>query len=69
MNRTSEAVLTASEALKTILHRIEVGEGTLGQLSANPALYENLTAALESIKALTDDLRENPKRYVRFELF
>ena len=69
VNRTSEAVLTASEALQTILHRIEVGEGTLGQLSTNPALYENLTSALESIRALTDDLRENPKRYVRFELF
>lgn len=69
VNRTSEAVLSASQTLQLILRRIEAGEGTLGQLSTNPAVYDNLAAALESIRLLTDDLRANPKRYVRFQLF
>jgi phospholipid/cholesterol/gamma-HCH transport system substrate-binding protein len=69
VNRTSEVVLSASEALNTILGRIEEGEGTLGQLSSNPALYETLVATLESVKALTDDLKENPGRYVKIEIF
>ena len=69
VNRTSEVVLSASEALNTILRRMEEGEGTLGQLSANPALYEALLATLESVKALTDDLKENPGRYVKIEIF
>jgi phospholipid/cholesterol/gamma-HCH transport system substrate-binding protein len=69
VNRTSEVVLGASEALNTILRRMEEGEGTLGQLSANPVLYETLVATLESVKALTDDLKENPGRYVKIEIF
>ena len=69
VNRTSEVVLRASESLQTILLRIEAGEGTLGQLSTNSLLYETLTEALESVRLLTDDIRENPGRYVKFEIF
>jgi phospholipid/cholesterol/gamma-HCH transport system substrate-binding protein len=69
VNRTSQVVLGASEALQTILQRMEAGEGTLGQLSANPALYETLIATLESVKALTDDIKENPGNYVKIEIF
>lgn len=69
VNRTSEAVLAASEALHGILARMEAGEGTLGQLSRNPALYENLTATLESVRALADDLKANPGRYLTVEIF
>jgi phospholipid/cholesterol/gamma-HCH transport system substrate-binding protein len=69
VNRTSEVVLLASASLQTILQRIEEGEGTLGQLSTNPALYETLAEALESIRLLTDDIRANPGRYVKIEIF
>ena len=48
---------------------MDSGEGTLGQLSTNPALYENLAAALESVRLLTEDIRENPGRYVKIEIF
>ena len=69
VNRTSEVVFRASEALQTILQRMEAGEGTLGQLSANPILFETLIQTLESVRLLTDDIRENPRRYVRIEIF
>ena len=69
VNRTSEVVLGASEALQTILRRIEAGEGTLGQLSSNSALHDTLIDTLESVKALTDDIKENPGKYVKIEIF
>lgn len=69
VNRTSEVVLEASEALQVVLQRMETGEGTLGQLSANPALYDSLMETLESVRRLTEDLRENPGRYVKIEIF
>lgn len=69
VNRTSELVLRASESLQTILLRIEAGEGTLGQLSTNSVLYETLTETLESVRLLADDIRENPGRYVKIEIF
>jgi phospholipid/cholesterol/gamma-HCH transport system substrate-binding protein len=69
VNRTSQVVLQASQALQEILRRMEAGEGTLGQLSANPELYDKLTATLESIRLLATDVRENPGRYVKIEIF
>jgi phospholipid/cholesterol/gamma-HCH transport system substrate-binding protein len=69
VNQTSSVILRVSGSLETILLRMENGEGTLGQLSANPALFENLNAALESARLLTDDIRENPGRYVKIEIF
>jgi len=69
VNQTSQVVLQASRALQAILDRMESGEGTLGQLSTNPELYDQLTATLESIRLLATDLRENPGRYVKIEIF
>lgn len=67
--QTSQTLLRASGSLETILHRMEAGEGTLGQLSTDSTLYDNLTQALESVRALADDIRENPGRYVKIEIF
>jgi phospholipid/cholesterol/gamma-HCH transport system substrate-binding protein len=69
VNRTSETILRASSSLETVLERLEAGEGTLGQLSVNPALYENLNQTLESLRLLVEDVKENPGRYVRVEIF
>jgi phospholipid/cholesterol/gamma-HCH transport system substrate-binding protein len=69
VNRTSEVLHRAAGALDTILGRIERGEGTLGQLSANSDLYETLTEAAESVELLLTDIRENPGRYLKVEIF
>ncbi len=69
VNRTSEALLAATASLQTILGRLERGEGTLGQLSTNRELYDNLSEAARSIRTLADDIRTNPGRYVKIEIF
>lgn len=69
VNRTSEVILSATNSLEAILHRVESGEGTLGQLSANPALYESLNEAALSIRLLADDIREHPGRYIKLAIF
>jgi phospholipid/cholesterol/gamma-HCH transport system substrate-binding protein len=69
VNRTSESILRASRSLETILQRMEAGEGTLGQLSANSALYDTLNETLESIRLLVEDVKEHPGRYVKVEIF
>jgi phospholipid/cholesterol/gamma-HCH transport system substrate-binding protein len=66
---TSERIEGAAASLETILSRMENGEGTLGQLSANDTLYTNLVAAAESARLLMDDLRENPRRYINVSIF
>jgi phospholipid/cholesterol/gamma-HCH transport system substrate-binding protein len=55
--------------LDSILVRFQAGEGTLGRLSRDDALYENLNRAAESIALLATDIRENPRRYLSIRIF
>lgn len=69
LNQTTVRLDDVAGSLSVILARMENGEGTLGQLSTNEALYDNLTAALESVRLLATDLREHPSRYVKISVF
>lgn len=69
LNTAGSSLEGASGSLEEILGRLEAGEGTLGQLSRNDSLYMNLNRAAESLHLLATDVRENPGRYVRVEIF
>ena len=69
VHETSRSLLRVSSSLETILQRMENGEGTLGQLSTDATLYDNLNQAIQSITALVEDVKENPGRYVKVEIF
>jgi len=69
LNRTSAALEEVTSSLDAVLARIEAGEGTLGRLSRDEALYMNLTLAAESAHLLLDDLRANPSRYINVSIF
>jgi phospholipid/cholesterol/gamma-HCH transport system substrate-binding protein len=75
-NATVESLQRSSGSLETLVKRIENGEGTLGKLSSDDALYtslnktvENLNNAASDLRALLQDVKKNPKRYVKFSLF
>lgn len=55
--------------LEAILAKINSGEGTIGMLMHNDTLYLELNKSAEELNLLLKDLRENPKRYVKFSLF
>ena len=59
----------AAASLHTVLARIERGEGTLGKLSTDDALYTNMNRAAESIAALVEDLKANPSKYINLSIF
>ena len=66
----------STRSVETVLSRIERGEGTLGRLSKDEALYQNLSDAALNIKEatanvnkLTDEIRRNPKRYLKLSVF
>lgn len=72
--RLSEASASfgeSSEALASILRKIDTGEGSMGLLLNDPELHdrmaaamENLQSATEEIALLTKDIREQPQRYL-----
>ncbi len=69
LNRTSGTLDEATVALRSILGRMERGEGTLGLLSQDESLYRNLNTAAENVSRLAEDIRMNPGRYIRLSLF
>lgn len=59
----------ASASLEVMLARLERGEGTLGRLSTDESLYNNVSQAAASLDALLTDVRANPERYFRVRIF
>ena len=55
--------------LNSILVKIEQGEGSLGKLHKDDALYNNLAEASRELDLLLQDFRLNPKRYVNVSVF
>ncbi|WP_431160446.1 MlaD family protein [Flagellimonas beolgyonensis] len=55
--------------LNGILEKIEKGEGSLGKLHKDDALYNNLAEASRELDLLLQDFRLNPKRYVNVSVF
>lgn len=52
-----------------IVEKINNGEGSLGMLINDEELYNDLQKSAEQLHLLMEDIRINPKRYVRFSLF
>lgn len=59
----------ASGQLKSIIDRLEAGEGSAGMLIKDKTLYENLVNSSEALDLLLTDLKEHPKKYVHFSIF
>jgi phospholipid/cholesterol/gamma-HCH transport system substrate-binding protein len=56
-------------SLASVIGKIDRGEGTLGLLVNDTLLYGEMSAALHEVRALTADIRANPRKYVTVEIF
>jgi phospholipid/cholesterol/gamma-HCH transport system substrate-binding protein len=52
-----------------IASAVERGEGTLGRLLRDTALYVNLVETNVEVQALLSDIRRNPRRYINLTIF
>jgi phospholipid/cholesterol/gamma-HCH transport system substrate-binding protein len=55
--------------INDLMAKIEGGEGSLGKLVNDKALYNNLNNASRELDLLLQDFRLNPKRYVNVSVF
>jgi phospholipid/cholesterol/gamma-HCH transport system substrate-binding protein len=58
-----------SADLKTIISRLETGNGSAGKFLNDDALYNKLLGSSEALETLLNDLKANPKNYVHFSIF
>ena len=66
---TMSLVNATIENLKLTTERLNSTDNSMGLLLNDKALYLNLNETTTNASKLLLDLRENPKRYVRFSLF
>ena len=76
LSNMMDKLQTTTSALDNILTRIDRGEGTLGKLVQDEALYDdvvgvaaNMDRLVTSLNELVVDLKTNPRRYVTVEIF
>lgn len=68
----SKSLANVNQALNDfsgILNDVHQGKGSLGQLVENDSLYLELQHSVTNMKLLLEDIKKNPKRYVKFSLF
>lgn len=53
----------------SVLSKLNHGQGTLGLLLNDPTMYRRADSLLAELRALSADVRANPKRYVTIRLF
>jgi phospholipid/cholesterol/gamma-HCH transport system substrate-binding protein len=59
----------SSRSLESVMARIDRGEGTLGKLTKDDALYNNLNAAAVNLNKLAEDVRAQPRKYINLKIF
>ena len=65
MDRAEKSV----QGFEEIADRINRGEGTAGKMLSETETYDRLNRMVDNIDALVKDIKENPKRYLKFSLF
>jgi phospholipid/cholesterol/gamma-HCH transport system substrate-binding protein len=60
---------SAISRINIVLDKIDKGEGSLGLLLNDRALYDKLEQSSKDLDELLLDIKKNPKRYVRFSAF
>ncbi len=69
LDAASGSLQQASQSLAALMQRVDGGEGTLGRLTRDDELYQNLNSAVTSLNQLTTDIRQNPRKYINVSVF
>lgn len=65
LGQTITELQTTINSFKNILSGIEKGEGSMGKLLKEDALYNNIEGATKELEELLKDIKLHPKRYFR----
>ncbi len=65
LKKSSESFAISTEKFNKILNKIDNGEGTIGKLVSDSALYENMNNLVNEMRTFVDDIKENPAKYMK----
>lgn len=67
LNQTLGTTNTAIQGVNSVIGRINAGEGTLGKMLQDEALYYDLKSMSSNVDSLVNDLQDRPYRYIPFK--
>ncbi|MDE6098562.1 MAG: MlaD family protein [Muribaculaceae bacterium] len=68
LDSTMQQVQLVVANLRQLSEELKNPDSTLGRLTGDPALYDNLNATVQSLDSLFVDIKKNPKRYISIKL-
>ena len=68
LDSTMQQVQLMVDNLRQLSEELKNPDGTLGRLTSDPALYDNLNATVQSLDSLFVDIKKNPKRDISIKL-
>ena len=69
MNRLSSRLDSLRASMQSVASKVDRGQGSLGKLVNDDKLYTDLHTSVQSFKALVEDIKANPKKYLKVEIF
>jgi len=69
LNHVAGRLDSLRSSLQTISSRVEHGQGTLGKLVNDDKVYKDLNASILALRLLIEDIKANPKKYLKFSMF
>jgi len=69
INATLDSLQNLAGRLNNAALKLQDDRNTAGKLLTDDKLYNDLSTALDNLNALIEDVKTNPKKYVRFSLF
>ena len=76
MDTVMASLERTSTAVETVMGRLDRGEGTLGKLMRDEELYRNMNAAMlnmnqatVNINKLSEEVRRDPRKYLKLSVF
>lgn len=69
MDRLATQLDSLRFVISSLATKVDRGEGTLGKLVNDEQLYADLNQSIQSFKALIEDIKAHPKRYLKFSVF
>jgi phospholipid/cholesterol/gamma-HCH transport system substrate-binding protein len=67
LNRLVDDLDTLSASLQEFADKLNSGEGSLGLLASDETLYQDVKRAIREVDVLVEDIRKNPKKYLKME--
>ena len=65
LRNSSASFAKATVKLDNILEKIDNGEGTMGKLISDAALYDNMNNLVNEMRTFVKDVKENPGKYMK----